>query len=55
MYGSQTTNAVYNAQQILVVVLEFTNEARGFVINFLCGPRGEKGWTGLAYCSKIKK
>jgi len=38
-----------NVQKNLVVAFEFTGAARGFTINLLFGPWGQKGWTTLAY------
>jgi len=32
---------------MLVIASEFTGVARGVIINFLCGLRGQKGWTVL--------
>jgi len=43
MYSSQPTNTVQQyVQQRLGVVSEFTGEAHGFMINFLCGTQGQK-------------
>ena len=42
MYGSQPTNTIYNVQQILLAAFQFTGAARGYLINFLCGPWVQK-------------
>jgi len=43
IYGSQTTNTVYNVERILVIAFEFTGAVHSFVINFMCGSQGQKG------------
>lgn len=49
MCGSQLKSIVYTVQQIGVglVDFEFTSATRDLKINFLCGTRGQKGWTAL--------